>query len=294
MYDLGLDVGFGFTKATDGTNSVTFKSLVGEATDIQFWSTMITHEQVENLHVTVDGKQFFVGDMAEKQSSVRYFTLDQSVLFENSLKVLALTAMGVFKGDTSQLNLVTGLPVGYYKQYKEKIMNTLKGMQRVTFHNQDGARTEKSFMVNRLQVMPQPFGTLFHLIMNDQGRIINPELARQKVGIVDVGFRTTDIVIADKLRYVERGSKTSDTGIAKAFSIIARKLMERTGIAVELYRLYESVSKGSIRIKGKEFLLKELKEQVLGQLATMITQDLERLWTDDWDIDTILLTGGCS
>lgn len=292
MYDLGLDVGFGFTKATDGISTITFKSLVGEATEIQFWSSMISHELVENLHVTVDGKQFFVGDMAERQSTVRYFTLDQSVLFENSLKVLALTAMGIFRGDGPQVNLVTGLPVGYYKQYKERLASVLKGMQRITFHTRDGTKAEKSFIVNRLQIMPQPFGALFNLIMNEQGRVVNVELARQKVGIVDVGFRTTDITISDGLRYVERGSRTADTGIAKAFSIIAKKLVERTGITVELYRLYESVIKGTIRIKGKEYLLKELKEQVFGQLAAIIAGDLERLWADDWDIDAVLLTGG--
>ncbi len=292
MYDLGLDVGFGFTKATDGASSVTFKSLVGEATDIQFWSSMIAHEPMENLHVAVDGKQFFVGDMAERQSTVRYFTLDQSALFDNSLKVLALTAMGSLKGDSDQINLVTGLPVGYYKQYKDRLSDTIKGMQRIDFHSRDGARTEKSLIINRIQIMPQPFGTLFHLIMNEQGRIINPELAKQKVGIVDVGFRTTDITISDGLRYVERGSKTADTGIAKAFSVISKKLVERTGVTVELYRLYEAVTRGSIKIKGKDYLLKELKEQIFGQMATVIAQDLERLWADDWDIDAVLLTGG--
>ena len=35
---LGIDIGFGFTKATNGKDTIIFKSITGEATDIQFWS----------------------------------------------------------------------------------------------------------------------------------------------------------------------------------------------------------------------------------------------------------------
>ena len=36
MEILGIDIGFGFTKATNGKDFLVFKSVLGEATDIQF------------------------------------------------------------------------------------------------------------------------------------------------------------------------------------------------------------------------------------------------------------------
>ena len=41
METLGIDIGFGFTKATDGKRDLVFKSVLGESTDIQFRDEMI-------------------------------------------------------------------------------------------------------------------------------------------------------------------------------------------------------------------------------------------------------------
>ena len=68
--------------------------------------------------------------------------------------------------------------------------------------------------------------------------------------------------------------------------------MEQSGINVELYRLFEPVRQGRIRIRGKEFSLTELRDEVMKQLAGAIIGDMERLWVEDWDLEFILLTGG--
>jgi plasmid segregation protein ParM len=75
-------------------------------------------------------------------------------------------------------------------------------------------------------------------------------------------------------------------------SVIAGKLREKSSVNVELYRLFEAIERGVIKIRGKEYDLKGLTDHVFGQLATTIANEVDRLWTDDWDIDTIVLTGG--
>jgi len=96
------------------------------------------------------------------------------------------------------------------------------------------------------------------------------------------------------MQYSDRGSRTTDTGIARAYSVIASKLREKSNVNVELYRLHEAVERGMIKIRGKEYDLRGLTEQVFSHLATSIANEADRLWTDDWDIDTIVLTGGGS
>jgi plasmid segregation protein ParM len=91
---------------------------------------------------------------------------------------------------------------------------------------------------------------------------------------------------------MERGSRTTDCGISHAFATIAKKLQEKTGVNPELYRLYESVERGSIKIRGKNFDLTKLIEQVFGQLASDVANEVNQLWAEDWDIDTIVITGG--
>ncbi|OGL46559.1 MAG: hypothetical protein A2161_22340, partial [Candidatus Schekmanbacteria bacterium RBG_13_48_7] len=292
MEVLGIDIGFGFTKATNGKDTVIFKSIIGEATDIQFWSDFGNSSLTDNIHVTIDDKSFFVGDLAEQQSNVRHFTLDQEKLISDFVKVLALTVAGIFTESNVPLNIVSGLPIGFFKQHNERFGKILTGRHKVVFQKPDGSKISKEVYINKVRMLPQPLGSVLNLLMNDKGKIVNMDLAKQKVGVVDIGFRTTDFTIADHLRYIDRGSRTTDTGISKGFSVIANKLREKSGVSVELYRLYEAVESGSIKVKGQEYDVSKVRDQVFSQLAGVIASDLDRLWSEDWDIDTIVLTGG--
>ncbi len=293
MEIIAIDIGFGFTKATNGTRTIVFKSILGEATDIQFKGGILGETSPdENIQIEVDGRSYFVGEMAERQSNVRSFTLDQAQFFSSFAKQLALAAASRLVGTFMPIGLVTGLPIGYFKEYKDELSKLLKGDHKVVLINNDGKREEKVIKINEVRVIPQPFGSLFNLMLNDVGELGEKRYVREKVGIIDIGFKTADFTVADKMRYSERGSRTTDTGISRAFGMIAGKLREKTSVNVELYRLYEAVERGNIKIRGKEFDLKGPTEQIYGQLATAIANEVDRLWTDDWDIETIILTGG--
>lgn len=293
MEIIGIDIGFGFTKATNGKESLVFKSVLGEATELQFREQILADAaDEEHLQVEVDGKSYFVGELAERQSNVRFFTLDQAQFISSFAKSLALGAAARLVGGYIPVNLVTGLPIGHYRQHKDELARILQGEHKVTITGADGKRQEKTVNINKVRVIPQPFGSLFNIMLNDLGDLGDKRLVREKIGIIDVGFRTSDYTVSDKMRYSERGSRTTDSGIARAFTVIAGKLREKSGVNVELYRLYEAVDRGSIKIRGKEYDLKGITEQVFGQLATAVANEVDRLWVDDWDMDSIAITGG--
>lgn len=293
MEILGIDIGFGFTKATNGKDFLVFKSVLGEATDIQFQEQVLAGPTGDDhLQVEVDGKSWFVGELAERQSNVRFFTLDQSQFIAQFAKNLALTAAARLVGGFIPINLLTGLPIGYYRQHKDELSRILQGEHKVALIDAAGKRLEKVININKVRVIPQPFGSMFNLMLNDLGDLGDKRLVKEKVGIIDVGFRTSDYTISDKMRYSERGSRTTDSGIARAFNVIATKLREKSGVSVEIYRLYDAVDRGSIKIRGKEYDLKVLTEQVFSQLAGAVAGEIERLWADDWDMDAMVITGG--
>lgn len=289
---LGVDIGFGFTKLTNGKDSLIFKSVLGEATEIQFQEKILSDGGDDHLQIEVDGKSYFMGDLAERQSTVRFFTLDQDQFVTKFVKILALAGAARMVGGFIPVNLVTGLPIGNYSQHKDELARILVGDHQVFIVDAAGKRQEKVVKINKVRVIPQPFGSLFNLMLNDLGDFGDRRLLREKIGIIDVGFRTADYTISDRMRYSERGSRTTDSGIARAFNVIATKLREQSGVNVELYRLYEAVDRGSIKIRGKEYELKSLTEQIFGQLAAAIANEVDRLWADDWDIDSIVITGG--
>jgi plasmid segregation protein ParM len=297
MQVIGIDIGFGFTKASNGKDTFIFKSIFGEDADIQFWADFGNDTPTDHIHVTIDGKSYFIGDLAEQQSSVLHFTLDQEKLITDFVKILSLTVAGMFLDQQGgpinvPINLVSGLPIGFFKQNHERFHELLTGHHRITYHAHDGQETTKELYINKVRMLPQPLGSVLNLLMDNHGKITNTTLANQKVGVVDIGFRTTDFTILDRLRYIDRGSRTMETGIAKGYSVIANKLREKCGVNVELYRLYNPAETGSIKMRGHGFNFVKIRDQVYTQLATSIANDIDRLWADDWDIDAIILTGG--
>ena len=296
MEVLGIDIGFGFTKATNGKDTLIFKSLFGDAADVQFWADFGEDTPTDHIHVTVDNKSYFIGDLAEQQSTVMHFTLDQEKLITEFVKILSLTVAGMFlqKGASINvpINVVSGLPIGYFKQNHVRFNELLSGHHTITYHSHDGRETIKEIYINKVRMLPQPMGSILNLLMDDNGKIVDKDLANQKIGVVDIGFRTTDFIILDRLRYIDRGSRTIDSGISKGFSVIANKLREKAGVSVELYRLYRAAETGSIKMRGHGFAFAKIRDQVYSQLAGSIANEIDRLWADDWDMDTIILSGG--
>ncbi len=290
---VGIDIGFGFTKAFNGRDAIVFKSIFGEATDIQYRENLLGNPRAEeHLHVELGGDGYFVGELAERQSNVRSFTLDQDQFISGFARIMAVTALARITERGQPVRLVTGLPISYYRRHREELAKLLTGKHEVTVVDHTGQRADTVVNVSHVRAIPQPFGSLFNHMLNDLAEVIDKRFVQSKIGIIDVGFRTCDCTIADRTRYSERGSQTTESGIAKAYTAIAAKLREVTGVNVEVYRLYDAVARGSIKVRGKTVDLKPLVDEAFGKLASSIASEVERLWHDDWDIDLMIVTGG--
>lgn len=293
MKVVGIDIGFGFTKGTNGKDLLVFKSIFGEAAEIQFREQLLSASNPdEYLHIEMDGQSFFVGELAERQSHVRSFTLDQNQFITNFAKTMAMAALSRLVSANEKVNLVTGLPVSFYRRHREELSGLLLGSHVITYVDQNGTRTEMPITINQVRVIPQPFGSLFNLMLSDSAGVNDKRYVQEKIGVIDVGFRTTDYTISDKTKYSGRGSGSTDSGIARAFDIIANKLREQTGVDVELYRMYDAVAAGTIKIRGTTIDLRQLTEEAFSKLASAVATECDRLWSDDWDIDVIVVTGG--
>jgi len=294
MEIIGIDVGFGFTKAYSGQNSVIFKSLIGDAADIQFTSSMGDADPTDSLHITLDNKTYFLGSYAERQSSLTEYTLDQEKMVEEFIKILALAAAGICAQAHGPVNVVTGLPVAYLKRDTRRLKQIIQGVHEITYHHQDAPDEYRKLIIDKVHVIPQPIGSIFNLIFDDHGKICNRDLAASKLGVVDIGFKTTDFSIFDHLQYIERGSSTMDTGVSRCFSVIADKLRQESGINIEPYKVFKFIEAGVVKIRGKEYNVINLKKRVYTHAASTIASDLNRLWKNDWDIDSIIVSGGGS
>jgi plasmid segregation protein ParM len=292
MRIIGADIGFGYTKATDGRQFQVFKSVVGDATPIQFTEALMPLTSPGPRHLLIGEEAVFVGELAEAQSRGRTFTLDPAQFIGRHAATLALAAITPLVESGDPVRLVTGLPIAYFRKFKDPLTTLLQQRQVVISVAPNGEREEKNVYIEKVRVIPQPFGSLFNLMLNDTGKMTQQRFVSEKIGVIDIGFRTTDFAVADRTRYSERGSTSSDSGMSVAYAAISNLLHEKSGVQVELYRLYEAITRGSIKIHGQRFDLTAVVKQACTQLAQRIAAEANRLWADEWDIDAIVITGG--
>ena len=109
---VGLDVGYGFVKATDGESGYSFPSVVGEGHTKPTFSIRSNHMPViDNLKIEMGQKLYYVGKAAVRQSKFVYRDLSYTVPREMILKFF-YSALSLFcPNRTNEFKVVTGLPV---------------------------------------------------------------------------------------------------------------------------------------------------------------------------------------
>ena len=127
--------------------------------------------------------------------------------------------MKIDKSADEPAAVVTGLPVSHYTQERVKQIQDLLGQA----HNVQTLSGETSVKVERVKVIPQPFGSYFDLLLNDEGKLKDPEKIRERVGIIDIGFQTTDLALATP-QFVEASSGSLEVGVRSVADQLSRDL----------------------------------------------------------------------
>lgn len=281
---VGLDVGFGFTKAAGRGREISIPSIVGPAIDIKYHNDLV---KTGGGHTyTIDGIDLFAGDFANLQSpsvlSPRARERTGTPVVETLLCVV-LHKLGV-AGD---VKLVTGLPVSWYAD-KDKLTAQLGGE-----HDYSVDGEPHQINVTDVAVVPQPFGSFFSAILDVKGRMTNPGLAFSRVAILDVGMHTTDFALADDLRYIEKSSGSIETAMAKAYELIARELQERYNRDMSVHAIDEALRNGAtVDVYDQEHDIADLAQSALESVAQVILAKAMTLWGDARDIKRLLVTGG--
>jgi len=216
---LSVDIGYGYTKGIgpDGLR-FSFPSVIGTAEDIRFATDLIRGE--EERPVTYRERRFFYGEQALLQSRIQSTIFDRSRVHDRTYKMLfvaALVEMAKQAPDGTRVKVVTGLPVGFFGDRAE-VIKSFEGVYRV---NTDRAI---KLAVESVFVAPQPFGSLFRELLSEQGKIAEGDIERGRLGIVDVGTYTTDFVVSDELRYVQRLSGSIPIGWSEVTSQVQQAL----------------------------------------------------------------------
>lgn len=279
MIPVGLDVGYGFTKVSTSEKTIRFPSIVGRAERLAYQAENFGLDRPENA-VTLNKRSYFVGELAEKQSAIKYKFRDREWISSDLYRVLILAAFGQAKLLKKPCALVTGLPVDYYGD-RQKVVDLLKDEALI------------GIQLDQIRVIPQPFGTLFDLLLSPNGSIQEELLGTCTVGLIDVGHYTTDCILVDTLSYVEHASGTT-AGMSLAFETIAREMKAKMALSSAPEHFVEKLTlqwADQTPCRPPRDLVRLIKSAYT-DLADQISGYVRTLWSRKGFPDRVILTGG--
>lgn len=282
---IGIDVGYGFVKVTDGEVGYSFPSVVGEGHTKPTFSTKINQAPaIDNLKIGIGNKLFFVGKSAIRHSRFAYRDLSYTRSVSDDLEVLFFSALSFFsKGVDNVFNVVTGLPVERM-HLADDFINRVKGERAITFFDgEDG--NEVRVIINNIEIVPQPLGTYWSSLSNST---ISQE---NRVGVIDIGFKTTDLAAIEDSEYIPEKSKSILVGLDTAYGDIGSSLVTEYGLEKESYALDGIVINHKINVAGETIDISDIVGSAFEKLATNILVEVHSQWRVS-EFDCLLLTGG--
>lgn len=284
---IAVDIGYGYTKGIgpDGVR-FSFPSVIGAAEEIHF-ATDLIHGGEEQAIKYAD-QSFFYGEQALLQSRMQSTILDRSRVHDQTYKMLfvaALVEMSNLATGSERVQVITGLPVEFFGDRAE-VTKSLEGVYRV-----NAGRATK-FTVESVFVAPQPFGSLFRELLNEQGKITAGDVEKGRVGVIDVGTYTTDFVVSDGLRYVQRLSGSARIGWSEVVNRVQQALADRYRLELMPHEVDRALQAGQVRVRGESVPLDKLVEPAVADIQTAIIARARDLWGEGADLDAILVSGG--
>jgi plasmid segregation protein ParM len=264
MKILGVDNGYNFTKTSKGVCiHSTIKQGIDDINDV--------------IQVSVGENDYIVGEVNGK-----YITDADKLKNRNTkelLKVTTLTAIGLSypKESYIELNLVVGLPIGYFSNQKDEMKYMMENLSEKIYINEVGI--EQTIKVNEVLVYPQSTGLVFKKAN---------ELKLESSLIIDIGGGTWDISQFNGLKLEKKA--TYQEGMLVLYEKIAQFLNSNYYTNYEPSEIYKLLNRGFFTAAGEKKSMDVVKNIVVDHVNSIMTKITRSF--DVISVDNIFLIGG--
>lgn len=284
--NIGLDLGYSAVKLKTALTEATFSSIVGTPEQAQFKLSGVQSQ----LMFTYNEKTYNVGDDAITHSAFTSRKENRDWLQSDQYMVLLHAALySAFRRKTADITLVTGLPVSFYDNDRAE----MKEKFQQTHIIQKYGESPFSVIVNNCFVIPQVMGALFNAALNESGNISDVQLATGRVGVIDIGGKTTNMLHAHKLGDISRETVGLDIGGWDVVRALRPKIENVTpDVAWADHEIAEVIIQKSVSYRGNEIDLTDTIDKVLEPMAETIIDKANELWAGGARFNQIILSGG--
>lgn len=266
---IGLDIGRGYLKGYTEINGIVkeclFKSVIGEGRDLDF------SEHDAPIMIEYASEDWFVGLLAEKESQTPIRNSKDSKT-SKTVKVLLAAAINELAVEDN-IKIMMGVPYkSFRKSVLEEVTEVYKGVHIKVKDKINGGYKD----INIVDIMiGRESDAALYWQVRDNERNDRP------VGLVSVGFRTTEFSYFDKgLKFNDKKSDTLEFGNRSVMANVKDKLMDKE-IIKDLNEIDSSEDYDS------------LKKKAYTIAAENIEQTIEDKWVNLDEMD-IYIAGGTS
>ncbi len=288
---VGIDLGYSHTKICNGAKTAGFASVVGNFERARFTANGNDQDGAAGIAIEINDDTFAIGEEALQTSRFASRREDRDWIV--SLQYVRLFIAALSAATTSKftaMNIVTGLPVTYITD-RDRLASTLACEWK--FHRA-GRQHRQMVRVGEVTVIPQPFGTLLAQVLDNHGRIADTDLATGRIGVVDIGGKTTGFLTVNKLREIPQATGSIDVGAWDALTLARDAISNQyPGLDLADHEVSACASTcKTVSYFGKPVDVSELIANALHPLADRVINEASARWDSGARLDTILVTGG--
>ncbi|WP_286149589.1 MULTISPECIES: ParM/StbA family protein [Bacillota] len=271
---IGFDFGRGYVKAYSEVDNIehiaVFKSVIGEGRDIDL-SEYMEKESEKPIYIEYKNTNYFIGILAEKESQVPVRNSRDSKT-SNTVEILFAAALSEV-AVKEKVDIMLGVP---YKNYRKSVLKEViekyKG-QTIKVKNKINGSTKEVY-INNISIFREGDAALIHAI---DGKINEDK----PVGLVSVGFRTTELSYFDKgFIFNDKMSNTIEFGNRTLLSTVQDSLRD-INIMKEVNEI--DTSNDYDDLKSKAYLLG----------SENLAQRIDDIWINKSEMD-LYVAGGTS
>jgi len=299
---ISCDFGHSSIKATNGEKEIIFPSILSEDVKTVNPNDLLDNfDPVDYMRVKFERGEYFVGNLAKKQSRLCMFSHNDEDALSEQTKLLIYTAAAYLMEDSADktVKLVTTLPVSHSslrEEFKDMLYSPKHSISMSIYDYKKDRYNSNIFFIDKLEVRSQGLFALMNEILDATGRIKQDkkQLAAGYNVVTDIGFYSTDIYITRALEHINFTTDKPLPGMSEVYHMLSNKITEQFGVRKRLYELEDNVISKHIKINGKAYGLSKYLQSMCRSLANNLIANIYNLVPNVKEVDNVILTGGGS
>lgn len=303
VHIIGLDMGYSGPKCFHEKGNFVFPN----------YCKKITHEifgelnRNDMIHENLDtGVKHFVGEKAIKSLNEDSVVAEDSLYERNhylheDFVTTFETALGMacwnVETDGNDIFLQTGLPPSYLKRDEPYIRKAMEGKHKFALTiGLERKMFDITLNPNQIDVMSQPMGTYYSVVINDDGKITPniKEYSGSKLMVFDGGFGTLDKFLIEN-NSLSSTDTDANLGMKRVFEETRKLIQQELGVTISIPAMQNVLKSGKVRVT--DYITLDVQDyEIDGYLekanAMVREEALKSIWTYAPKLRYLIMTGG--